>query len=158
DAIVLAGEVPSAAIFVAQARAAGIQVPIVGGDAMSSPGLMAVAGKAAEGVMVASFFHPDKPGEEGRRFEAAFHAKDGVEPGAGSALGSDCVRLLAGAMQQAHGAVPDDVARVLQARQGWKGVTATFTFDEHGDMTSKPVIMSVVRGGRFQYLAELGSP
>jgi branched-chain amino acid transport system substrate-binding protein len=155
DAIVLAGEVPSAAIFVAQARALGITVPIVGGDAMSSPGLMAVAGRAAEGVIVASFFHPDKPAPEVVQFDAAFRKKYGTAPDAGSALGYDCVRLIAEAMRRAGSTVPGEVAAALLTQPPWKGVTATFRFDEHGDLAAKPVIMSVVRKGRFEFLAAL---
>jgi branched-chain amino acid transport system substrate-binding protein len=151
DAIVLAGEVPSAAIFVAQARRKGIDVPIIGGDAMSSPALMAVAGAAAEGTTVASFFNPDEPRDEVVRFKAAFTAKYGAAPDAGSALGYDCVRLLAHAMKQAGSAVPEDVARALHALKDWGGVTGPFSFDEGGD-AAKPVIFSIVRGGRFEYL------
>jgi branched-chain amino acid transport system substrate-binding protein len=151
DAILLAGEDPSAAIFVTQARRRGIDVPIIGGDAMSSPALIAVAGAAAEGTMVASFFNPDEPRPEVVRFNAAFTAKYHAPPDAGSALGYDCVRLLAHAMKEAHSAVPEDVARALHALKGWPGVTGTFSFDEGGD-AGKPVLFSVVHGGRFEYL------
>ena len=151
DAIVLAGEVPSAAIFVTQARRKGIDVPIIGSDAMSSPALMEVAGTAAEGTTVASFFNADEPRPEVVRFNAAFTAKYGVPPDAGSALGYDCVQLLAHAMKQAGSAVPVDVARALHALKDWRGVTGTFSFDEEGD-AAKPVTFSVVRGGRFEYL------
>lgn len=151
DAILLAGEVPSAAIFVAQARRKGITVPILGGDAMSSPALMAVAGAAAEGTTVASFFNPDEPRPEVARFNAAFTAKYSAPPDAGSALGYDCVQLLAHAMKEAGSAVPEDVARALHALKGWRGVTGAFSFDERGD-AAKPVSFSVVRGGRFEYL------
>lgn len=151
DAILLAGEVPSAAIFVTQARRKGINVPIIGGDAMSSPALMAVAGAAAEGTTVAAFFNPDDPSPEVVRFNAAFTAKYGVPPDAGSALGYDCVRLLAHAMKEASSAVPEDVARALHALKGWRGVTGAFSFDEGGD-AAKPVMFSVVRSGRFEYL------
>jgi branched-chain amino acid transport system substrate-binding protein len=153
DAIVLAGEVPSAATFVAQARAAGIKAPIFGGDAMSSPGLMAVAGPAAEGMIVASFFHPDEPRPEVVAFKEAFAKRYGAEPDAGAALGYDCVRVLAHAMREGKSAVPDDVARFLHAMPPWKGVTATFQFDESGDIVAKPIVMSVVKSARFQYLA-----
>lgn len=160
DAIVLAGEVPSAAIFVAQARAQGLTVPIVGGDAMSSPGLMAVAGPAAEGVLVASFFHPDEPRAEIGAFDAAFRRRFGVPPDAGSALGYDCVRLLGQAMRTAHSAVPDDVAGALHALRDWRGVTGVFSFDEHGDVPAKPVVISEVRSGSFAYVGTLapGAP
>jgi branched-chain amino acid transport system substrate-binding protein len=152
DAIILAGEVPSAAIFVAQARARGIKATIVGGDAMSSPALMAVAGPAAEGVMVASFFHPDEPRPEVTRFKEAFNKRYGRDPDAGAALGYDCVRLLAQAIRHGNSAGPEDIARALHAMPPWKGVTATFQFDEHGDLVARPIAMSVVRAGRFEYL------
>jgi branched-chain amino acid transport system substrate-binding protein len=74
-----------------------------------------------------------------------------VPPDAGSALGYDCVQLLAHAMKQAGSAVPEDVARALHALKAWAGVTGAFSFDERGD-AAKPVIFSVVRGGRFEYL------
>lgn len=151
DAILLAGEVPSAAIFVAQARKLGIELPIFGGDAMSSPALMAVAGDAAEGTMVASYFNPDEPRPEVTRFNADFTAKFGAPPDAGSALGYDCIKLLAHAMKEARSAAPEDVARALHALKGWHGVTGTFSFDDAGD-AAKPVLFSVVRGGRFEYL------
>jgi branched-chain amino acid transport system substrate-binding protein len=151
DAIVLAGEVPSAAIFVAEARRRGIDAPIVGGDAMSTPGLMAVAGRQAEGVIVASFFHPDEPRPEVARFVSAFREKYGIAPDAGSALGYDCVRILAAAMQKARSAVPHDVADALHALKDWPGVTGRFAFDEHGDLIARPIVLSVVHDGKFEY-------
>lgn len=151
DAIVLAGEVPSAAIFVAQARKKGIEIPIVGGDAMSSPALMEVAGPAAEGTTVASYFNRDDTRPEVVRFNAAFTAKFGVPPDAGSALGYDCIQLLAAAMKKAGTGVPEDVARALHALKDWRGVTGAFSFDPEGD-SAKPVNFSIVHGGHFEYL------
>lgn len=154
DAIVLAGEVPSAAVFVSQARRLGIRTPIVGGDAMSSPGLMAVAGAASEGMFVAAFFHPDEPRPEIGRFVANFKKKFGVDPDAGSALGYDCVRVIAEGMRQAGSAVPEKVALALHALKGWQGVTGTFSFDEKGDLPNKLIVRTMVRGGRFEYLPD----
>ena len=107
--------------------------------------------------MVASFFHPDKPDPEVARFDAAFRKRYGTAPDAGSALGYDCVRLVAEAMRRAGGTVPDDLAAALRGGPAWRGVTANFTFDEHGDLLSKPVVMSVVRNGRFELLNEMAS-
>jgi branched-chain amino acid transport system substrate-binding protein len=157
DAIVVAGEVPSAAILVAQVRRAGIRVPILGSDAMSSPGLMAVAGSAAEGVMVASFFNESDPRPESARFRAAFVQKFGAPPDAGSALGYDCVRLIAQAMRRAASLSADDIATALHANAEWQGVTGSFKFDEKGDLLARAVAMSVVRNGRFEYLPFSGS-
>jgi len=154
DAIFLAGEVPSAARFVAEARRQGVTMPIYGGDAMSSPGLIAVAGAAAEGTIVATVFHPDEPRPEVRRFAEAFRQRYGAAPDAGSALGYDAIQLLAQAMRRAKSTVPEDVARALHATRGWSGITGAFTFDEHGDLVDKPIVKMVVRGGRFDYVPE----
>ena len=154
DGIFLAGEVPSAAYFIARARAAGITVPILGGDAMSAPSLMAVSGAAAEGTIVGSVFHPDEPRAEVRRFTKAFAARFGAPPDVSSAVAYDAVRLLAHAMQQARSAVPDDVAAALHAVKNWDGVTGTFTFNGDGDVVDKHLVTLVVRKGRFEYLPE----
>jgi branched-chain amino acid transport system substrate-binding protein len=152
DAIFLAGEVPSAALFVAQARAAGLGVPIIGGDAMGAPTLMTIAGGAAEGMVVASFFHPDDPRVEVQQFGAAFRAKFSFGPDAGSALGYDAVHLLARAMKRAGSAAPDDVARALKEMPVWAGVTGPFEFDKQGGAVGKRLVLTQVHGGRFIHL------
>lgn len=152
EAIVLAGEVPSAALLVAQARRRGIDVPVLGGDAMSSPGLMAVAGPAAEGAIVASFFHPALPRPEIAAFDAAFRKRYGEPPDAGSALGYDSVSLVAEGIRQAGSAVPEQVAAALHRLTAWPGVTGDFTFDANGDLVDRAVVFSVVREGTFELL------
>lgn len=154
DAIFLAGEVPSAGYFIAKARSAGLNAPILGGDAMSAPSLMAVAGAAAEGTIIGSFFHPDEPRPEVRRFTQLFMKRYGVAPDFASAVAYDAVHLLADAMQQAHSSVPDDVAAALHAVRGWPGVTGTFTFDEAGDAVGKHLVKLIVRHGRFEHLPD----
>jgi branched-chain amino acid transport system substrate-binding protein len=154
DVIFLAGEVPSAAQFVANARAAGLTVPILGGDAMSSPALMAVAGRAAEGVIVTTHFHPDEPRPEVLRFSRAFTRRFGGKPDAGAALGYDVVRVLARAMGAAERLGADEVARALRDLPPWPGVTGMLKFDQQGATIGKRPVMTVVRDGRFQYLPE----
>jgi branched-chain amino acid transport system substrate-binding protein len=157
DAIFVAGEVPSAGYFIAKARAAGLTVPMLGGDAMSAPSLMRVSGAAAEGTIVASFFHPDEPRAEVHRFTQQFAGRYGVTPDAASAVAYDAVRLLAYAMRQARSSVPDDVAAALHAVHDWPAVTGNVTFDNHGDLVGKHLVTLVVRHGRFEYLADAPS-
>ena len=154
DAIFLAGEVPSAARAIVAAREQGITLPILGGDAMSSPELISVAGSAAEGTVVATAFHPDEPRPEVRRFTAAFEARYGVAPDAGSALGYDAVHLLADAIERAGSAIPDSVAGELHALHEWRGVTGEFTFDDAGNLVDRPIAKMIVRDGKFVYLPD----
>lgn len=154
DAIFLAGEVPSAARAIVAARAEGLTVPIIGGDAMSSGELISVAGSAAEGTVVATAFHADEPRPEVRRFTVAFEKRYGAAPDAGSALGYDVIRLLASAMERAGSSIPDSVASALHAMHGWKGVTGEFTFDSEGNLVGRSIAKMVVRHGVFEYLSD----
>lgn len=158
DAVFLAGEVPLAGALIRQMREAGIQAPVLGGDAMSSPALLTVGGPAAEGTVVASSFHPGEPRPEVQAFVRQFRARYGVEPDPGSALGYDAVRLLAHAMSRAPTVAPDDVAAAMHALRDWPGVTGTFSFDAQGNLSARRTLRMAVRGGRFVYLPDAVEP
>jgi branched-chain amino acid transport system substrate-binding protein len=149
DAIFVAGEVPSAPRVIAAARAQGIRVPVIGGDAMSSPELIRIGGASVEGTVVTSYFDPQDPRAEVQRFVSAFQHRYGVPPDAGAALGYDAMRLLSEGMRRARSVAPDDVARALHALHDWPGVTGTFTFDANGDLVNPAITTLVVRQGHF---------
>ncbi len=153
DALFVAGEVPAAGALVAEARRQGITAPILGGDAMHADALVRVAGRAAEGTVVASMFHPHDPRPEVQRFSAAFRARYGQEPDMFSASGYDAVHVLAAAMGRAHSAAPNDVARALRDSTHYAGVTGSFHFDASGDPVEKPIVRLQVRNGQFEYLS-----
>jgi branched-chain amino acid transport system substrate-binding protein len=154
DAVFLAGEVPSAAYFIAEARQQHLKLPIFGGDALGSPALVAIAGQAAEGTVVPSVFHPDEPRPEVQHFTSEFRRRFGTLPDAGSALGYDAVQLLATAISRAQSVEPDRIAAALHAMHDWEGVTGRVSFDSAGDLTEKEIVKMVVRDGRFAYLAD----
>ncbi|MDB4951527.1 MAG: hypothetical protein JWM27_4176 [Gemmatimonadetes bacterium] len=157
DCVFLAGEVPQAGALIASIRHAGVTAPILGGDAMSSPGLISVGGAAVEGTVVGASFSADEPRPEVQRFTAAFQRRWGVQPDAGSALGYDAVRVLARAMQVAKTTDPDSVARALHTMPAFEGVTGPFAFNESGDLKSRHMVRIVVHGGRFAY-ADAATP
>lgn len=158
DAVFVAGEVPHAAVFVAELRRQGITVPVIGGDALGIPDLFTVGGDAVEGMVVASAFHPEDPDPESHRFVQAFRERYGTPPDAAAALGYDAVRVLAEAMRRAGKPTPERISEALRSTRGWRGVTGTFSFDEAGDLVDKPVRKVVARGQRWRYLDEAALP
>jgi branched-chain amino acid transport system substrate-binding protein len=154
DAIFLAGEIPSAALFVALARADGLSVPIFGGDAVGAPTLMTMAGAAAEGMVVTSFFHPDEPRPEVQQFTRLFQQRFGRAPDAAAAIGYDVIQVLPRGMREAGSTKADEVARALRALPSWSGATGRFRFDEHGAAIGKEPIMMTVTAGSFRYQDE----
>ena len=60
--------------------------------------------------------------------------------------------LLARAVDEAgpeRRAIRDYLAQVGRGKAPLEGVTGTIEFDANGDIPAKPVVIGVVRGGRF---------
>ena len=152
DAIFLAGEIPVAGHLIAEMRRQGLQQPILGGDAMSFPALIAAAGAAAEGTVVASSFHSREPRPEVERFTRAFRARHQADPDPGAAAGYDAVHALARTLRLAESPTPDALAAAMRGVPAWQGVTGRIAFDPAGDLVGRQVVKLVVRDGRFEPL------
>jgi branched-chain amino acid transport system substrate-binding protein len=157
DAIFVAGEVPLAGKLISEIRAAGITVPVLGTDAMASPSLIAVGGAAVEGTVVPTFFDPAEDTPASKRFVAAYQKRYGGLPDAGSALGYDAVNVIANGLRQAGSTSPAALADAIRRTRGLAGTTGTFSYQENGDVAGRPLVLTVVRGGKFEYLSA-GAP
>ncbi len=154
DAVFLAGMAPEAGHFVRQVRQSGITAPIFGGDALDTMELIQAAGPSAEGVVVATIFHPDNPEPAAQAFAEAFERRYGMRPDSWAARGYEAVHLLAHAIEQAGTAAPDRVADALRQMDRYSGLNGAFGFDEKGDVVGKSLVTVVVRDGRFAFLNE----
>jgi branched-chain amino acid transport system substrate-binding protein len=154
DAVFIAGQDEQSALLVTELRRQGIDVPVLGSDALATPVFLEKGGAAVEGTVIATAFHPDAPDAEVRRFNQAFEKRYGSRPDVGAALGYDAVHVLAQAMRQAQTTDPTKVAAAMHALTGHRGVTGAFSFDAAGNLVGVPIRKIVVRQGRFQYLDE----
>lgn len=152
DAIFLAGTIPQAPIFIREARAMGINVPIFSGPALDSPLLATLAGSSAEGVVTLTAYSPGDTQPEVPVFNKAFENRYNAVPDQYAAQAYDAVKLLAFAMQKAGSTVPGKVAQTLYNIKDWVGVTGVHTFDDNGDVVSKPMDFQVIRNGKFEFL------
>ncbi|MGE4267242.1 MAG: ABC transporter substrate-binding protein [Deferribacterales bacterium] len=149
-AIVLIGIMPKAAEIISEIRKLGIDVPILGGDALDHPMLTQIAGKYAEGVYAASVFHPDADYPAVKSFSAEFIKKYGKKPDIGAAQGFDAVNVLAEGIRQANTTVPSKVADALHNLKNYKGLTGQYSFDKKGDPTGRPIMVKVMHNGSFE--------
>jgi branched-chain amino acid transport system substrate-binding protein len=154
DAVFIAGQDEQSALLVAELRRQGIDVPVLGSDALATPVFIQKGGAAVEGTVIATAFHPDAPDPEVQRFSAAFQKRYGTRPDVGAALGYDAVRVLAQAMREARTTEPARVAVAMHGLTGFRGVTGAFSFDEAGNLVGMPIRRVVVRDGDFAYLDE----
>jgi branched-chain amino acid transport system substrate-binding protein len=151
DAIFLAGSLPESAQIIKDARAIGIKVPIFAGDGLDSDELIKLGGAAVEGIEVVSFFHAGQPDQKVETFDAKYRKRYGRLPDTSAALGYDAMRLVARSMITAGTTVPANVSKELHATRAWPGVTGTFNFDAAGNVVKKPIVIQVVKNGRFEY-------
>ncbi|MBF0285566.1 MAG: ABC transporter substrate-binding protein [Magnetococcales bacterium] len=158
DAIFIAGSLPEGGHIISQIREVGIKAPILAGDGMGFPELVALAGPAAEGVVSATTFHLDDPRPEVQAFKEKFHQKYHAYPDARAAQGYDALRVVVHAMEQAGTTAPDQVAAALKKVKDWQGVTGPHSFDQNGDVVDKPIIKQVVRNGRLEFLLDAALP
>jgi branched-chain amino acid transport system substrate-binding protein len=158
QAIFIAGEALQASLVMAEAKTRGLNVAVLGGDALGTPELFGAGPDAAEGATLVSVFHPDDPRPEVRQFVGAFKKRFGREPDTAAALAYDSLHLLAAAMAQAPSTAPVDIARALHAISGWRGVTGTLSFSETGDLNTRPLLTVTARKGRFAFLSNGDAP
>lgn len=155
SAIFLAGTLPEAGHLIAQIRRSGITQPILTGDGVDSPTLVDVAGEAAEGVVVASMFHPAQADANVKAFRRAFENRYGSTPDSWAARGYDTVHLLAEAIRHAGTTVPDSIASSLRRMQAYSGVVGSYAFNDRGELQNISLVRKVVRGGRLFPLAPI---
>lgn len=150
DALFLTGRMPEVGLLIAQARKMGLTVPIFGGEGLDTTNLQAVAGSAAEGVLLPEIFLRDPDWPAYRHFSEIFTLKYGSGPDTSAAQGYDAVHLLAQAIRRADSSVPEKIAAALHQTKKWPGAGGEFTFDEKGDIPDKKMGLKTVRDGRFE--------
>lgn len=142
DVLFVAGVPGSAARILAQSRGLGLDVPVVGGDALAALSAGDVPLQRVYGVVA---YHPEAPTEENQEFVRLFRAAHGRDPSPEAAPAYDAVRLLAGLA--ASGATDRREIRSalagLAADRPFTSVSGPLTFDESRDV--KGLSLQVVR-------------
>lgn len=154
DSVFIAQPAKEGAEFIADAAKVGIAVPYIGGNAMDSPLLCHVGGKAAEGTVIGTIFNPQDSRAEVKDFVIRFKQKFNTMPSAYSAQGYDAVKVLVAAIEQAGSTEPQAIAQKLRTIKNWPGVSGYHTFNERGDDIGNLVIMKVVRNGALEIVNE----
>ncbi len=148
--LMVAGDRATAVAALRQARAKGITLPIMGGDALTG---IQSEGAIADGVHITSNYLPDEPGETNSRFLQAYAAATGGQvPDHRGAGAYDAIHVIAEAIRDAgtnRRKIRDAIAQLGGARPAYEGVTGRITFDERGDVPGKTVVTGVVQGGRI---------
>ncbi len=156
QAVYYGGEYPEASLLTAQMKAAGVNVPVMGGDGIYSGVYIENAAAAAEGDLATSVGAPTEELESAQSFVTDYEAAGFSEPyEAYGAYSYDAAQTIIEAAKVAL-ADADEVTEEVRtamveaaAEVEFEGVTGTVSFDEYGDTTNKTLTVYKVEGGKW---------
>jgi len=156
DLIFIGGLDASAGLIIRQARALGVEAPIIGGD-----GLLGLAGQdpVYDGTYVGLLYHPDAPGQTGRQFVEAYRSAYGELPDHFAALAYDAVMLVAQAIEEVgfdREKIRDYLQDVGSDRSGFQGVSGLIAFDTNGDPQEKSYAVGRISGNMMELVSVEG--
>lgn len=139
DLIYFGGIYDQAGVFFKQARAKGIKSTFLGPDGMDSTDLPKIAGQAIVGMYYTTVAGPTAFYPGAAKYVSDFKAKYKRDPEPFSAQAYDScwigLTAIANAIKAAGGKKPTrlQVTNAVRNIKGFKGITATYTFNANGD-------------------------
>lgn len=139
------GAVPSIINQIAQANWTDVKITTLGPG--TSPQILNLSGKNAEGLLLSTPFFIDDSNKEAKAWSDEFTKLAGFAPTVHPAVAYDTVYLLEAAIKNSGDKVTRDSIRDnLQNLKGFVGLTGPITFNPNGDITRKYLVISVENG------------
>ncbi|NLE25800.1 MAG: ABC transporter substrate-binding protein, partial [Clostridiaceae bacterium] len=130
DVIFIPGYYNEAGLIIKQARAQGIDTPILGADGFGAPELVELAGKPAlNNVYFSSHFSVLDKNPAVTDFISNFNAKYKKDPDQFAALGYDLVYFVADSIKRAGSTDPVAIKDALASTKDFPGITGSFSMD-----------------------------
>ena len=155
QAVYYGGEYPQAGPLSQQMKAAGLNVPLMGGDGIFDPKYIALGGATSTGDLATSVGAPTDQLAAGKTFLADYKSAGYKEPAAAyGAYSFDAANAIINALKVSL----KDAKDVASARQAtidalgkvsFEGVTGQVAFDQYGDSTSRVLTVYKVVAGAW---------
>jgi branched-chain amino acid transport system substrate-binding protein len=162
EAVYYGGEYPQAGPLAQQAKAAGLDVPLMGGDGIYDPAYIELAGKTSDGDLATSVGAPTETLDSAKQFVSDYSAGGFKEPyGAYGAYSYDAANAIIEALKTSL-ASASDAKSARQAtvdalgKVSLQGATGSVAFDQYGDTTNKVLTVYKVTDGKWK-AAKTGS-
>jgi branched-chain amino acid transport system substrate-binding protein len=155
QALYYGGQYPQAGPLSQQMKAAGLNIPLMGGDGIFDPKFIQLGGKTSDADLATSVGAPVEALDSAKKFVADYNAGGYKEPYAAyGGYSYDAANAIINALKTSL----KDAKDVESARQAtidalgkvsFDGVTGKVSFDEYGDTTSKVLTVYKVAGGKW---------
>ncbi|HET6986294.1 MAG TPA: branched-chain amino acid ABC transporter substrate-binding protein, partial [Kribbella sp.] len=155
DAVYYGGEYPVAGPLSAQLAAAGLNVPLMGGDGIYDPKYITLAGKTSDNDLATSVGAPVDTLDSAKKFVADYNAAGYKDPyaaygGYSFDAANSIINALKTSLKDASDAESARQATVdAMSKVSFDGVTGKVAFDQYGDTTSKVLTVYKVAGGKW---------
>jgi branched-chain amino acid transport system substrate-binding protein len=138
-----------------QMKAAGLDIPLVGGDGIINDEFLKTAGADAEGSYgtLAAVNATTLP--EAKQFLADYKTAFSTDVGSYSANGYEATTIAIAAIKAAGKKDREAVRAALAATKDFKGVIGTTSFDENGDTTNRWISIYQAKGGKWEFVDQL---
>jgi branched-chain amino acid transport system substrate-binding protein len=154
DAIYYGGQYPQAGPLSKQAKAAGLNVPLMGGDGIYDPTFIKLGG--SDGDLATSVGAPVESLDSAKAFVAAYAAAGFSEPYAAyGAYSFDAANAIINALKVSLKSATDaksarQATIDAMAKVSFDGATGKVAFDEFGDSVSRVLTVYAVTGGAWK--------
>jgi branched-chain amino acid transport system substrate-binding protein len=156
DAVYYGGEYPQAGPLAQQAKAAGLNAPLMGGDGIFDPAYIELAGKTSDGDLATSVGAPTETLDSAKTFVSDYAAGGYSQPyGAYGAYAYDAANSIINGLKQSLASAQDAKSAreaTITAIGGvsFEGATGPVAFDEFGDTKTKVLTVYKVTGGKWK--------
>jgi branched-chain amino acid transport system substrate-binding protein len=148
EAIFFGGYAPQGAPMVRQMKQLGLNARLLGGDTICSSEMGNLGGDAVgENVICAQGGAILDKASSGPAFKASYKKRFNQDPDVYAASFYDGMHMYANAMKQADSVDPEKVSAAI-AKGSYKGVAATYAFDDKGNLQQSPVTVFTFRNSQ----------
>jgi branched-chain amino acid transport system substrate-binding protein len=151
DVIYIPGYYGDVAVIAKQARALGIQQPLLGGDGWDAPELWQLGGDALNNSYISTHYSVDNPSPTIQSFVHEYKQRYGnLVPDAHAALAYDATRLLFDAIKRAGTTDGPKLRDALAQTTNFAGVTGVISMDADRNAV-KPAVVLKLEDASFIY-------
>jgi branched-chain amino acid transport system substrate-binding protein len=151
DVIYIPGYYLEVALIAKQARALGLEQPLLGGDGWDAPELWQLGGAALNNSYISTHYSPDDPSPKIQQFVQEYKQRyQNLVPDAHAALAYDAGLLLFDAIKRAGTTDGPQLRYALANTHNFEGVTGLISMDENRNAV-KPAVVLKLQDASFIY-------
>lgn len=156
DVVFYGGADAQSAPMAKQMKRLGLKAPLVSGEMTKTPTFLKLAGKEADGTIASLAGLPLENMPKGPDYASRYKARFNMDVATYSPYGYDATRVLIAAMKEADSVKPADYLPKLAAINHSGVTSASWSYDEKGDLKDGGITVYKVENGEWKVLETVG--